>query len=100
MQADFKVENPWKTTETVVKKPVEESKTSEAPSNLSAFLTVVADLLSYFESTQKSIERSSARISEKYPKFLSKLALFALQMDDSLFRETFMVQVLVFTQAI
>ena len=37
---------------------------------------------------------------EKYPKFLSKFALFALQMDDSLFRETFMVQILVFSQAI
>ena len=64
------------------------------------FLSVLSDLLSHFEATQKSIERSSARIVEKYPKFLSKFALFALQMDDSLFRETFMVQILVFSQAI
>ena len=52
---------------------------------------MVADLLTYFASTQKSIEKSNARIVEKYPKFLSKLALFTLQMDDSIFRETFMV---------
>ena len=59
---------------------------------MSAFLHVVDDLLNYFESTQKSIEKqSNARIVEKYPKFLSKLALFTLQMDDSIFRETFMV---------
>ena len=48
----------------------------------------------------KDIEKSKARIVEKYPKFLSKFALFAIQMDDALFRETFIVQVLIFTQAI
>lgn len=63
-------------------------------------MSVVSDLLSFFESTQKSIEKSNARIVEKYPKFLSKLALFKLQMDDSVFRETFMVQIMIFTQAI
>ena len=61
---------------------------------------MVSDLLSYFESTQKSIEKSNARIVEKYPKFLSKLALFSLQMDDSIFRETFMVQIIIFAQAL
>ena len=62
---------------------------------------MVDDLLNYFESTQKSIEKqSNARIVEKYPKFLSKLALFTLQMDDSIFRETFMVQIIIFAQAL
>ena len=61
---------------------------------------MVSDLLSYFESTQRSIEKSNARIVEKYPKFLSKLALFSLQMDDSIFRETFMVQIIIFAQAV
>lgn len=72
----------------------------EAPSPITSFLNILSCLLGYFESTQKTIERSNARIVENYPKFLSKFALFSLQMDDSLFRETFMVQILVFTQAI
>ena len=67
------VGNPWRGA------AVEESKATEQRSNLSVFLEVLADLLSFFESTQKNIERSSSsRIVEKYPKFLSKFALFKL----------------------
>ena len=58
------------------------------------------DLLAYFKSTQKGIEHANARIVEKYPKFLSKQALFSLQLDDSVFRETFVTQILIFTKAI
>ena len=103
----MKLDNPWKVAkkgDNKSKKP-EEAKNKQASttaaaatnssnttaSNIGTFLNVVADLLTYFASTQKSIEKSNARIVEKYPKFLSKLALFTLQMDDSIFRETFMV---------
>lgn len=61
---------------------------------------MLGDLLSYLDFTMKDIEKSNTHIEEKYPKFLSKFALFALQMDDTLFRETFIVQILIFTQAI
>ena len=37
---------------------------------------------------------------EKYPKYLSKFALFSLQMDDSLFREMFTLQILIFSHSI
>ena len=115
---ELKLANPWKipgSKESDKKKKPEEAKNSKSsatktepastassgpPSNLSTFLHVVSDLLSYFESTQKSIEKSNARIVEKYPNFLSKLALFSLQMDDSIFRETFMVQIIIFAQAL
>ena len=99
--ADFKLANPWKAQEK--SKPVttasEEKKGEKevTATNISTFISVVSDLLSFFESTQNSIEKSNARIVEKYPKFLSKLALFKLQMDDSMFRETFMVQIMIFT---
>lgn len=64
------------------------------------FLRILEDLLSFFEATHQSIESSNSRIVEKYPKFLSKFALFALQMDDSTFRQTIIVQILIFAQSV
>ena len=105
-----KLENPW--TKTTKAKTTIESNNDKEPvkkaadqavaeqSNISKFIKMLGDLLSYLEFSMKDIEKSNAHIEEKYPKFLSKFALFALQMDDTLFRETFIVQILIFTQAI
>ena len=99
-----KLENPWtktKTTESNDKEPVKKADQAVVEqSNIRKFIKMLGDLLSYLDFTMKDIEKSNAHIEEKYPKFLSKFALFALQMDDTLFRETFIVQILIFTQAI
>ena len=97
---DFsQLDNPWRAV--LDPKPTDKGANKGAEkSNINKFLRVLSDLLSYFESTQKGIELSNARIVEKYPKFLSKFALFSLQMDDSLFRETFLVQILIFAQSL
>ena len=81
-------------------KPQEQKSSTEEKTNIADFLDVLNDLLAYFKSTQKGIEHANSRIVEKYPKFLSKQALFSLQLDDSVFRETFVTQILIFTKAI
>ena len=70
------------------------------PPNITVFLSLLKDLLGFFERSASSEDQKTAPIVAKYPKFLSKFALFSLQMDDSLFRQTVALQVLVFLQAL
>ena len=78
----------------------EEEKKENEKTNFILFLDILKDLLKFFEVSQKEIEKSNSQIVEKYPKHLSKLALFSLQMDDFLFREIFSLQILIFSQSI
>jgi hypothetical protein len=39
-------------------------------------------------------------VLQKYPKYLTRYSLLHLQFQDYLFRETFLVQVLIFVQAL
>ena len=63
---------------------------------MTTFMEVVSDLMSYFNQTIGKIDNQGGKIIEKYPKYLSKFSLFRLQIDDFLFRQTILVQILIF----
>lgn len=58
---------------------------------------MLGQFLKKFETSSHQIDKQNARIADKYPKYLSKFSLIGLQFDDYLFRQTFLLQVLVFT---
>ena len=92
------MENPWKISNE--REENEEEKKEKSKSNIGYFLGILKDIMAFFEATQNGIEKANSQIAEKYPKHLSKLALFSLQMDDFLFREIFILQILIFTQSV
>ena len=80
-----------------------EEKAKENPkklSNMMAVLHVIDEFLKKFQASSHQVDNQNARIVDKYPKYLSKFSLIGLQFDDFLFRQTFLFQVLVFTQTL
>ncbi|TNV82285.1 hypothetical protein FGO68_gene5609 [Halteria grandinella] len=70
-------------------------------SNLGKVIQTVREILQQFHSQPlKNKDKEGAGIFRKYPKYLTRYSLLHLQFQDQLFRETFLVQILIFTQAL
>ena len=65
------------------------SKTEK--NNLIRFIKAAGDILNLFESQPLHMDRRSAQIQPKYPKFLSTQSLLDFQLNDYMFRETFVI---------
>jgi hypothetical protein len=65
----------------------------KASSNIDFILTIVNEFLQLFQKNPFLVDKESAQIQSKYPKYLSQFSLFDLQMKDYIFRETFLIQV-------
>lgn len=72
------------------------AETPAGKSNLVNILSVVKSFLERFNSQPLHVEHSNAQIQLKYPKYLSKFSLLNLQLNDSLFRVTFLTQMAIF----
>lgn len=71
------------------------NKSSE--SNISKVMQTIKDIISRFKSQPLlHIDKDNIQILKKYPKYLTRFSLLHLQFQDYLFRETFLVQILVF----
>lgn len=90
--------------------PVSESSETKilAPisnTNLGLVTSIINDTLNRFHSTplphSPSDDKSAtAQLLRRYPKHLTRFSLLHLQFQDYLFRETFLLQVLIFVEAI
>lgn len=66
-------------------------------SNLGKVMQTIKDIISRFQSQPLlHIDKENAQILRKYPKYLTRYSLLHLQFQDYLFRETFLVQILIF----
>ena len=66
-------------------------------SNLGRVLTTINDVLrSFNQEPIQHMDKTNAQILKKYPKYLTHFSLLSKQFKDYLFRETFLVQVLIF----
>jgi hypothetical protein len=83
-------------TSNAVTVPAVPDEAQRPKSNLLHVLQVIRSFLSRFKSQPLHFDKSNAQILERYPKYLSKFSLLNLQFNDSLFRETFYTQVLIF----
>jgi len=63
--------------------------------SLDNIINVIRYFINRFNSAPLHVDKSSARILDKYPKYLTKFSLLDLQFGDYLFRETFLVQVVI-----
>ena len=64
-------------------------------------LTTINDVLrSFNQEPIQRMDKSHAQILKKYPKYLTHFSLLNKQFKDYLFRETFLVQVLIFIQGL
>ena len=64
-------------------------------------ISTVKDIMQRFQSQPLlHIDKDNAQVLQKYPKYLTRYSLLHLQFQDYLFRETFLVQVLIFVQAL
>jgi hypothetical protein len=73
--------------------------------NLGLVTSIINDTLNRFHSTllphSPSDDKSAtAQLLRRYPKHLTRFSLLHLQFQDYLFRETFLLQVLIFVEAI
>lgn len=74
-----------------------EDKVKSSESNISKVMQTIKDIISRFKSQPLlHIDKDNVPILKKYPKDLTGFSLLHLQFQDYLFRETFLVQILVF----
>lgn len=74
---------------------------ASAESNLGTVISNIKEIVSRFQAQPLlHVDKDNAQILRKYPKYLTRYSLLHLQFQDYLFRETFLVQVLIFTQAL
>jgi len=72
----------------------------EPDTNVQKIIHVIRHFLTKFDHEPLQVDKEQASISVKYPKYLSKQSLFKLQLKDYLFREVFLMQILIFTQTL
>jgi len=70
-------------------------------SNLGRVLTTINDVLrSFNQEPIQHMDKANAKTLRKYPKYLTHFSLLSKQFKDYLFRETFLVQSLIFVQGL